>query len=504
MFDGIRKDIVCMWFPRLASDRVTRLQAIDAPFVLSLREGNADRVYCLNAPAERLGLHRGMSVADARVFCTDLRVLPARPDQDRRFLDVLRRWALRYGPWVGYEEPDGLVLDVTGATHLWGGLGPMLDNMRTHAARARLALRLGCGATRGAAWARAHHGDHPRADLGSLPVAALRLPAETVVGLQRLGLRRIADLEGTARAPLARRFGPGLMRQLDRTLGRMAEPVAPAVDPPHFAVRLTLPEPIGLVPDVMAALSRLLTALCDRLRDRDMGARTLLLQLRRVDQASQQVELRLAAPMREAARILPLFERGLGEVDAGFGIDQLRLEAVRVEPLVLQQLDQAGDRAGSAGHGSSRLSDLLTRIGTRIGLENLHRFLPGDSHIPEQEFRIAAAAFSDPDAGWSGGHPRPISLFQPEPLTGWRTASSGPSAGTRGPAPPARFRWRRMRFHTGRATGPERIAPAWWEVSEDWQSGLRDYWRLDTREGRRLWVFFTPQNPGWFVHGEFA
>ena len=34
--------------------------------------------------------------------------------------------------------------------------------------------------------------------------------------------------------------------------------------------------------------------------------------------------------------------------------------------------------------------------------------------------------------------------------------------------------------------------------------GLRDYWRVETAEGRRLWLFFTPQNPGWFVQGEFA
>ena len=38
---------------------------------------------------------------------------------------------------------------------------------------------------------------------------------------------------------------------------------------------------------------------------------------------------------------------------------------------------------------------------------------------------------------------------------------------------------------------------------DGWRSGLRDYWRIDTHEGRRLWLFYTPQNPGWFVQGEF-
>ena len=61
-----------------------------------------------------------------------------------------------------------------------------------------------------------------------------------------------------------------------------------------------------------------------------------------------------------------------------------------------------------------------------------------------------------------------------------------------------------MVLTTGRATGPERIAPEWWLDDPNWRSGLRDYWRVETLQGRRLWLFHTPQEPGWFVQGEFA
>ena len=61
-----------------------------------------------------------------------------------------------------------------------------------------------------------------------------------------------------------------------------------------------------------------------------------------------------------------------------------------------------------------------------------------------------------------------------------------------------------MFFTTGRATGPERIAPEWWLPDDAWRTGLRDYWKVETTQGRRLWLFYTPQNPGWFVQGEFA
>lgn len=484
MFDGMQRRVVSLWFPRLASDRVLRTRPADGPFVLTLKDNNANRIYCLNAAAQGQGLHRGMSFSDARAFCPDLISRPARPDLDAQFLVCLRRWSLRWCPWVGHEGRDGLVLDITGSAHLFGGEAAMLASMRGRLERAGLSVRLGLGDTRGAAWARAHYGQD--AALADLPVEALRLDADTVTGLERMGLRRIGQLSQTPRAPLARRFGPDVLMRLDQALGHQPEQITPQAEPPHFGLRLTLPEPIGLERDVMAATGRLLEGLCAKLRAQQAGARVLCLTLRRVDNQTRQVELRLARPMREPGRILPLFQRGISQVDAGFGIDQLRLEAVQVEPLPAEQLSQARSR------DPRQLDDLITRIGTRIGLENVQRFLPADSHIPERAFLVAPAAYAQPQGGWASPNPRPLRIFPPEPIA------------ARGPRPPERFRWRRMALTTGRATGPERIAPEWWLEDPGWRSGLRDYWRIETLQGRRLWLFYTPQNPGWFVQGEFA
>jgi protein ImuB len=476
----------------LASDRVLRARPVDAPFALTLKLNNTERLYCLNAEAEAEGLHRHMTLADARAFCPDLISARAAPEHDKRFLAALRRWVTRYCPWVGLEGIDGLVLDVTGAAHLWGGEKAMLADMRDRLERAGLSVRLGLADTRGAAWALAHHGEGvapPNAALkaiGPLPVAALRLEDEMTVALQRLGLRRVADLAATPRAPLARRFGKELLMRLDQALGAQPETITPLAEPPHFGVRLTFPEPIGLVGDVMAGAARLLDQLCAKLKAHETGARTLRLTLRRVDQGSQQVELRLASAMRDPARILPLFERGVAEVDAGFGIDQMRLEALQVEDLPVRQINSL-----NAGR-TDRLDDLITRIGMRIGLENIQRFLPADSHIPERSFIVMPAAWSRPEGSWVSARPRPLRLFPPEPIS------------ASGPQPPARFRWRRMAMTTARTTGPERIAPEWWIEEECWRSGMRDYWQVETREGRRLWLFHTPLTTGWFVQGEFA
>ncbi|MEP3347409.1 MAG: DNA polymerase Y family protein [Litoreibacter sp.] len=496
MFDGTPQNqtrrIISLWFPRLASDRVLRMRAVAGPFALTLKEHNAERIYCLNLDALQAGLHRGMPFSDARAFCHELVSAEADLQADQRLLLTLRRWATRYCPWVGLEGRDGLTLDITGAAHLVGGESALVADIRGRLMRAGFSAVVGLGDTRGAAWALARHGEgvaevgKPLEALATLPVAALRIDPKTDVALQRLGLRDIGALAASPRAPLARRFGADLLMRLDQALGVQPEQITPLVEPPHYAVRMTLPEPIGRSDDVMAGTQRLLTRLCAKLAANGMGVRVLHLTLRRVDKDAQEVELRLARPLQDAARILPLFERGVGEVDAGFGIDQLRLSAAAVESLPVQQLNH------EASSGKDRLDDLITRIGTRIGLENVQRFLPADSHIPERSFIIAAAAFSKSAGAWVATQPRPLRLFPPEGIAG------------QGPHPPQRFRWRRMALTTGRAMGPERIMPEWWLEDERWRAGLRDYWRIDTREGRRLWMFYTPQSPAWFVQGEFA
>lgn len=486
--------VVSLWFPRLASDRFLRAHPVDAPFALVQRQNNTERLYCLNALASQQGLHSGMGYSDARAFCPDLQSHPANPVEDQRFLHVLARWASRYCPWVGYEGTDGLVLDITGTAHLFGGEPGLLHDIHLRLARAGLFVQSGLADTRGAAWALAHYGkgvaaqDQSLDAISPLPVAALRLDEKASIGLQRLGVRSVADLMALPRATVTRRFGAQVLLRLDQALGVQAEAISPLPDPPTYQVRLSLPDPIGLEADVMAGTARLLDRLCDKLKGREMGARVLVLSVRRVDKGSQEVEVRLARPLRDPLRILPLFERGIGEIDAGFGIDQLRLVATLAEPLPVQQLTHAQTQA----HCDDKLDDLISRIGNRIGLENVQRFLPADSHIPERCYIIAPAAYSDPAGSWVSIRERPTQLFPPEPIAGTGTS------------PPASLRWRRMDFQVERATGPERIAPEWWLPDENWRSGVRDYWKVETRQGRRLWLFYTPQNPGWFVQGQFA
>ncbi|MCC5986147.1 MAG: DNA polymerase Y family protein, partial [Pararhodobacter sp.] len=453
MTGGRTRHILSLWLPRLASEHALRRLggaggafggAADVPFAVIARQGGADRLLCLNPAAAAAGLRPGQPLAEARALVAGLITRPDAPAERARFLAALARWAWRHAPWVGHEGEDGLVLDITGAAHLAGGEAALAAQMHAALAAAGFNARLAVAPTRGAAWALARYGGQPvrlvtpeelRAALEPLPLAALRLEEETCAALARLGLRQVGDLHRASRASLGRRFGPAPWLRLDQALGALAEPVAPLPPPAPAAVRLTLPEPIGLKADVMAGLERLLARLCARLEARGEGARRLRLELRRAEGGRAETEVLFARAMRDAAAMAPLFERGIEALEAGFGFDTLRLSAPLVEPMAPEQLSAGpnpalrpasgaatGEAAGAAvaGGPAGALADLLTRLGNRLGEAALIRFRPADSHIPERAFQRVSAIWADapaPGEGWPpAGRLRPLLLFAPEPV----------------------------------------------------------------------------------------
>ncbi|MBN8632229.1 MAG: DNA polymerase Y family protein, partial [Rhodobacterales bacterium] len=346
--------------------------------------------------------------------------------------------------------------------------------------------------------------------LSGLPLAALRLPPDVIDRLMRLGLRQVGEIMGLPRAALARRFGADTLRRLDQALGLEPEPVSPVRPPMQFAVRLTLPDPIGLLSDVEAALDRLLPPFCAKLKASGRGVRRVLFQGFRADGGVASVEIGLARASNEPDRIRPLLLLKLDQIDAGFGIDCLRLEALATEAVSAlqhrgqlevteQALAEAQTGAGRVPAGSAQaLEDLIGRLGARLGSEAVLRLHPADSHVPAKSATVLMAAWSQPHEGpWPApSAPRPLVMFRPEPVE---------APGT--PDLPARFRWRRRVFTVRMAAGPERLQPEWWFEDPDWRSGTRDYWRIEAEGGERLWLFYgrggavTDQ---WYCEGVFA
>ncbi len=172
-------------------------------------------------------------------------------------------WCLRYTPLIACDPPDGLLLDIGGCAHLYGGEDRLVADLAARVTRAGLTHRIAVAGTIGAAHAAARFGKpgmHPegeeRALLASLPLAALRLPAQTVAALARVGLKRIGDIVDLPRAPLAARFGEELLRQLDRALGHEHEPLNPRLPVAPYVAEQRFAEPIAREEDVLAVIGK--------------------------------------------------------------------------------------------------------------------------------------------------------------------------------------------------------------------------------------------------------
>jgi protein ImuB len=208
--------VVSLFLPSWPTDRLRRTLGtaappVEAPLVLTGRDGRRRVVLALDAAARRAALRIGMPAAKAQALVPGLIMRAADPAADAKALDRLALWALqRYAPIAAADPPDVLVVDTTGAAHLHGGEDAMLEEMVARLAASGIAARAAIADSWGAAHALARYG--PRATLVipagdsakailELPIAALRLPKTMVEDLSVLGLARIGELVAKPRAP---------------------------------------------------------------------------------------------------------------------------------------------------------------------------------------------------------------------------------------------------------------------------------------------------------------
>ena len=152
--------ILCIWFPRLGAERLLRLeqQMAEAPFAVVHDHAQRQVLWSLSPAANAMGLQRGQLLRDAQAMCPALRTRRRNLHAERRFLRTLGRWAGKFSPWVALEDPDSLMLDITGCAHLFGGEGALSDQIITECTAIGLSAQIGLADTKGAAWALAHYG----------------------------------------------------------------------------------------------------------------------------------------------------------------------------------------------------------------------------------------------------------------------------------------------------------------------------------------------------------
>jgi len=530
--------------PQRATTR-TLYKGADRPLVTSLKDGSRLVIGAACPVARARGLVPGMAITQARALVPDLDIRDADPGGDAA--DLLRlatTAARRWTPLAALSGADGLLLDITGTAHLFGGEARMAHRIVRLLARLGFTARVAVADTAGAAWAMARFGvddrrpaaasrspatrpnrgdgwlivppaEHHRA-IARLPLAALRLDPGVVDALVHLGVETVGQLVEMPRAPLARRFGDALLTRLDQASGRVAEPLDPVIPPEPIAVVQHFAEPIATAEAIEHRLGILMLRLVTALTEAGRGARAIELIADRIDGVPQHLAIGLARPSRDGAHMLRLITRRIEEIAPGYGIDALTLHVRRADALDAQPVDERLEET------PADIAPLVDALANRIGDARLWRMQPVESDVPERSLETAppladaarpAARLKVDDVRrldrsvdlhpWHPRWPRPARLLRrPEPLD--HVIAELPDQ------PPRRFTWRGETHQIVRADGPERILGEWWHRTTEAQS-VRDYFQVEDETGHRFWLFRRGDGEraetgdlAWFIHGAFG
>ncbi len=480
------------------------------PLVLACKVKGALRLVAIDAGAARLGLQAGLTLADARARVPGLAVETHDPQGDTRFLKQIAARLGAFTPMVALDEPDGIMLDMTGCMHLITDETALVGQVRKAVG---LTMHHAFGSNAAAARVLARYGSNSNEDeqaaIRQLPVAALELDPAATTALRRAGLNRIDDLAQRPLAAIAARFGEAAVMRLRQILGEADAPIIPRRALPRLHFERRFAEPIARTDDALEVIEELLGTAAVQLEERKAGGRRFTATLCRSDGAMRALSVVTTLPVRDPAVVMRLFRERIevlsDPLDPGFGFDAVRLAISRTYPLAERQLDTEDEGAPP----QDSVAALMDRLTVRLGEDNVVRLASQDTHIPEIA-QCALPAMQTPIPPlWPSpppeASPRPLFLFDPpQPIEAIAEVPDGP---------PHRFRWRREMHDVRLSEGPERIAAEWWRRKaghEPGKGGLtRDYYRIEDSMGRRYWIFRhglydEAQTPRWFIHGLFA
>jgi protein ImuB len=436
-------------------------------------------------------------------------------------LEQLATSAQRFSPRLSLVPPDGLLLEVKGSLHLFGGTAGLLRAVTDECAAVRIEPAIALAPTPLAAIVAARAGSlatmgqpevgqpfvvtNPAQLVGrmsSLPLAPLRWPDDVVERLARMGVRTIGQALRLPRAGFARRFGPEYLGQLDRLTGRSADLRKHFQPRERFRRRRELTYELESKETLLAVMSPLLKDLGKFLQARQSGVTELECQLRHRHVPPTRCVLQLSSPMADVDRLTELLAERLNALVLPEPVRscELRTGLPMRRVLASNPLWQPGEHGGSGGPESP---ELIERLRARLGHDAV--------------YGLGVLAGHRPENAWCKNEPSALAGTRPDPKA-TRPDSIRCGRSPRLVPPWPAFRRPLWLLHTPqqleetdgvpRRHGTlrffgdvERIETGWWDGGDIG----RDYYTVVDIYGVQLWIFRQRADPHrWFLHGVFG
>lgn len=446
--------------------------------------GNPPRVVSRNAAAARQGIQPGMSLAAAHAFATKLQVRLRDPARESRALAGVAAWATQFSPAVSLASTNEILLEISGCLRLFGGSRVLAGRIRAGLPELGYRANVALAPTPTAALLLARHGvdtsvknrHEVRRALAPLPLALLGQPPQIVSLLGTMGVKTFKDWWALPRDGLARRFGQGMLDEIDRALGLLPDPRMPFTPPQRYSTSLDLPVPVLETEPLLFAAKRLVLELSGHLAMRQIGVTRLRLELAHAHHEPTSVILALSVASRDAAHLMALLREKLATVEVPEGVESLTLVAAEVRPLGPHNQALFADGRPSR----EERWRIVEHLRARLGVQAVHGIEAFPDHRPERAWRRMLPGHAND--GSCELH-RPLWLLaQPRRLQAMDDIVALDH-------PPILL------------DGPERVESGWWDDFDV----KRDYFVARDSAGTKLWLYRErPDGRDWFVHGIFA
>lgn len=521
---------IALNLPQLPLDSILRLQPRDAaqlqaqaaaPVVVTHKK----RVGWCSPAALDAGIRPGMSEANAWSMTAALQVHARDPERERQALQEAALWTLHFTPHVVLQtttQTPGLLAEVGPSLRLFGGLAKLRAQLVRGIAELGLQAACAVAPTAAGAWLLAQAAGPAAAEAGAkaeaeatdpivpstadatrlldaLPLSVLESAQPHRETLAGIGCTTLGQLRRLPRAGLARRFGKGLLTEIDRAYGNLAEAHRWFEAPEAIDLKLELPARVEHADALLFAARRLLLQLTGWLTARHAAVAGITLWLhheprRKDERQSTPLTILLAAPSRDADHLGLLMRERLGQLVLRAPVIEIALVADRI----IAQAAPNTELFPTLASDAENTGRLVERLQSRLGTEAVRCLAIRPDHRPERSHDSPILLQGRPAIrSRNAGMTPPPALAVPAMRPGWLL-----------PQPLALLTRQHKPFYQSPLTllaGPERIEAGWWDDA----LALRDYFIAENDRHVLLWIFrLRPdaqgREDGWFLHGFFA
>lgn len=477
-----RTDIwLCLHFSQLALEIISDRDALRP---LAIIENQ--RVHC----AYRDDLDRGLAHTTAQALYPDLQTLERDRARENEWLQTLAHWAYQFTPTVVLALDNCLLLEIGSCRQLYRGITPLLEQLRSTLEQRGHRCNEGIAHTPKAAWLLAHSAEELalqdaqldkkklRLQIDRVPIELTELDVKKVKALTSMGILTLGMLRQLPLAALGKRLGVNSIHYLQQVWGRAPDPQSLFTPTPYFQQGLNFLDGVYDRAMLLFPMKRLIHALCDYLRARQVHCHILRWQLFDAHHLKAEIIVELSRVQNDWRALLELTQLKLEQVvleGAVFSISLHSADFFATAPMSTDLFGSADDHL-AAGHA------LLDRLRARLGNDALQQIQPQPSLWPEHAARKVALGPNDSACTAAANSPRPLWLL-PKPQR-------------------LRENEGQLFWHTTLTVlrGPERVSSHWWSES----ANARDYYIARNCDGSLCWIYCDGETRQWFLHGLFA